>query len=124
MSKTPTAETGIVAPTTIFVQRTVKLGQDSQTSESDKSGEGDTEVIEIHKFAVPPAIAEAGLSIRKSQQTDNGDWVAGEITIRAHRPCYMEELEAGTNAAYDLVKDAMGVHLPKMLTALNQLSKR
>ena len=123
MSDTETAvePERIVEATTIFVLRTVKLGQ---ADEADKSGEGETEIIEVHKFAVPPAIAEAGLSIRKSQQTDNGDWVAGEVTIRVHRPCYMEELEAGTAVAYDLVKDAMGVHMPKMLTALNQLSKR
>lgn len=125
MSKTdtPVAE-HIVEATTIHVRRTIKLGEDSETSESDKSGEGDTEIIEVHKFAVTPAVAEAGLSIRKSQQADNGDWVAGEITIRVHRPCYMEELEAGTEAAYELVKDAMGVHMKKMLKALDQLSKR
>ena len=128
MSETETAvEPGhIVVPTTIYVLRTIKLGTDSETSEADKSGEGDTEVIEVHKFATAPAEVEAGLKIRKSQQTDNGDWVAGEVTIGVRLPCYVEEAKNGTATAraYELVKDAMGIHMPKMLEALNQLAKR
>ena len=121
MSEVDTAEPSILAESTIFVLRTIKLGS---ADAADKSGDGATEVLEVHKFATAPAFAEAGLSIRKSQQTENGDWVAGEVTLKVNRPCYTEELEEGTAVAYAMVKDAMSVHLPKMLTALNQLSKR
>ena len=114
-------EPHIVAATTIFVQRTIKLGS---AAEADESREGDTEVIEVHKFATQPGEAHASLTIRKSQQTANGDWVAGELTISCRRACYNEELDAGSDAAYAHVKEKFGVHLPKMLTALDQLSGR
>ena len=115
---TATAEPSIVAATTIVVLRTVKVGTDDTDGESEPS-----EVIEVHKFAVQPAIAKAGLAVRKSKQTVRGDWVAGEVTIGADRPCYLEELPQATEAAYELVKERMQVELPKMLAALDQLAK-
>jgi len=119
MSETTEVTTpSIVAATTITVLRTVKVGTEDSDGESEL-----TETIEVHKFAVPPAIAKAGLSVRKSKQTVRGDWVAGEVTLGADRPCYMEELPQAAEVAYDLVKERMQVELPKMLAALDQLAK-
>ena len=125
MSEAQLADTPVVAANTIFVQRTIKLAE-TQVDPKDESGSGDTEIIEVHKFATQPSEVEAGLSIRKSQQADNGDWVAGELTIKVRLACYTEEALSGaaTERAYALVKDQTGIHLPKMLTALNQLAKR
>jgi len=106
----------------VRVHRTVKIGTGDEHGESELD-----ETIEVHRFpdGVAPAFAKTGLSMRKSMQATSGDWIAGEITITANRPCYREELDDGTgfDASYDLVKDKMMVHLPKLLDAVNQLAK-
>jgi hypothetical protein len=121
-TKTEEAPSTTVHCTTVQVTRTVKIGADEH-AESEPS-----KVIEVHKFpeGVHPGEAGAVLHIRKSMQTANGDWVAGEVGITCKRACYNEELDDGTasKAAYAIVKDEMGVHLPKMLKALDQLAKQ
>lgn len=118
------AKKGTVVTTTVQVHRTVKIGQGTS---ADEHGESElTKVIEVHRFpdGVEPACVEAGLRMRKSMKTKSENWVAGEISIGVRRPCYREELDDGSafNAAYDLVKEEMQVHLPKILAALDSLA--
>lgn len=106
----------------------MKIGSADERGEADEHGESEpAQVLEVFRFpdGVPVAFAEASLHIRKSKRTVSGDWVAGEVTIHARRPCFSEELDDGTglDAAYELVKDKMQVHLPKLLAAINELAQ-
>ena len=105
----------VVAETTITVTRSIKIGSDVA------GGSELPETIEVHKFATTPAMAEAKLAIRKSQESRDGLWVAGEITIGCVRPCYAEELPQATEAAYDQVKARLLKEIPELLKSLNDL---
>lgn len=102
----------LVAPTTITVSRTIKIGSTGEEAESSEV----SETIEVHKFATAPAYARITVPIKKAQNYNS----AG-LTIGVDVPCYKEELDQALEHGYKLATDFMLTKLPKILEALKKL---
>jgi hypothetical protein len=109
----------VMAPTTLRVSRTVTISPDYEDTDRAESSEVD-EVIEVHRFpeGVAPAYASVSVPVKKTK-----DYNSAGITIGVQIPCYAEEMPQALEKAYGLVKERLMVELPKIIRALDDISR-
>jgi hypothetical protein len=101
-----------VVPSTVTVSRSVSLNDSGEKA----GGSEATEVIEIHKFVTPPAVARVLIPIKKVHNYNS----AG-LSVGVDLPCYKEELPEALEKAYNLAKDRLLAELPKIIKALKEI---
>lgn len=107
------SETVTVAPSKIRVSRTVKLTGEAETSSSSE------ELFEVHKFATPPAVAKAGIDLKMSM-----DYQSLGFSVGVELPCYLEELDAAQDKAYQMAFERIQAKIPEIQETLLKITGR
>lgn len=109
------SETGKIesVPSKIRVGRTVKLSGEAETSSSSE------EILEVHNFVTKPAVAKAGIEIKMSM-----DYQSLGFNVGVELPCYMEELEAAQDKAYDMAMARLQAKIPEIQETLLKITGR